>query len=804
MPDFVHTLTNILSLEKKRGFFDSAVSGGFEKIIPFIRENAPLTKIRAQDIHELELAFGNYRIYPNEVRESIVNRCLDWLAHDPVNNFLALSDLLDLSQADPPNTHSQLPNPSHQDKALYASVKSIRGIGEKNFRYFDKLGIRSIYDLLRYFPRRYQDFSQIKTISQLNYGDEVSLIGTITHDLFTRSSKKGNLKITEASLSDGSGIIKLSWFNQPYLSTQLRKGSSIVASGKVDIYLGRLVMNSPDWEPLDSQQLHTNRIVPMYPLTAGLSHRQLRRIIHQCLPFWSARIKEYMPEEIINKEGFLQITQALAQIHFPDSDDFLSKARQRFSFEEIFFLQLGVLLQKSDWDTLSAAIFPLSDTSIRSSIDKLPFSLTSNQISAIQTILKDLVSGRPMNRLLQGDVGSGKTVVAKFAIQAILQGQAQASFMAPTSILAEQHYRTLSNLFKTDGLIQPDEIALLIGSTPSKERNLILKGLLQGKIKLIIGTHALLEDPVEFHNLQLAVIDEQHRFGVEQRAILRAKGNNPHLLVMTATPIPRSLALTVYGDLDVTTLNEMPSGRIPVNTRLVSPNQRCLAYDLIREQIKKGFQAFIVYPLIETEMEEQYRAAINEYERLKKDEFPDYQVGLMHGKLKPSEKEKVMLAFRNQEFDILVSTTVIEVGVDIPAVTIVVIEGANRFGLAQLHQIRGRVGRGSHESYCLLIPEDGSASENERLAVMISTNDGFKLAELDLAQRGPGEFLGTRQSGYSILKFANFTDIQLIERCRNYTKKLIAEDPSLEYSNHQLLKEHLIYCWPGIQLKLNN
>jgi len=804
MPDFIQTLTNILSLEKKRGFLDSAVSGGFEKFLPFIKVNSALIDIHVQDIHELELAFSKYHRYPIEMRESIINRCLYWIAHDPARHRLELSVLLDKAQSNSTEIHSDHPKICQQDRALYASVQSIRGIGDKNLRYFHKLGIQIIYDLLRYFPRRYQDFSQTKTISQLNYGDEVSLIGTITHDLFTRSSKKGNLTITEANLSDGSGGIKLSWFNQPYLSTQLRKGSSIVVSGKVDIYLGRLVMNSPDWEPLDSQQLHTNRIVPMYPLTAGISQRQIRRIIHQCLPFWSARMKEYLPEEIIDNEGFFDISQALIQIHFPDSNDSLSKARQRFSFEEIFFLQFGVLLQKSDWEILSAAVFPLSDQCIRKSFDKLPFSLTLNQESAIQTVLNDLISGHPMNRLLQGDVGSGKTVVAKFAIQAILKGRAQAAFMAPTSILAEQHFRTLSDLLISDELLQADEIALLIGSTPSKERILILEKLAQGKIKLIIGTHALLEDPVEFNNLQLAVIDEQHRFGVEQRFNLLAKGKNPHLLIMTATPIPRSLALTVYGDLDVSTITEMPLGRIPVNTRLLNPSQRCLAYDLIREQVKLGFQAFIVYPLIETELEDQFRAAVNEYERLKKDEFPDLKIALMHGKLKPAEKEKVMLAFRNHEFEVLVATTVIEVGVDIPAATMVLIEGANRFGLAQLHQIRGRVGRSNHKSYCLLIPEDESVSENDRLAVMISTNDGFKLAELDLAQRGPGEFLGTRQSGYSNLKFANFTDLPLIERCRDYTKKIIHEDPALEKSKHQLLKEQLIYCWPGIQFKINN
>lgn len=803
MPGFINTIEGILLLEKRRGYTNTSVVGGFPRFIDFINKNGPLDNIHMDDVDKLADVFNRYASHSKEARQELVAACLKWLQDDPRNKRLTLPAIETLDQQQN-EKKSVVESPSLQDKALFGPIKAIRGIGERNSRLYTKLGIETIYDLLRFFPRRYQDFSQLKTINRLEYGDELSVIGTIMRDLYTRSSKRGNLKITEAALGDGTGTIKLTWFNQPYLANQLHKGSAIVVSGKVDMYLGRLVMTSPDWEPLDSEQLHTNRIVPIYPLTAGLTQRQLRKIIHQNLPFWSTRVQEYLPDEIMGKEDFPSISQTLTQIHFPDNSESLNQARDRLAFEEIFFLQLGVLVQKNQWSSHTATQYSLSDAQVSQSSANLPYELTSAQQAAIKDILQDLNSGQPMNRLLQGDVGSGKTVVAKFAIQAVIIHDGQAAVMAPTSILAEQHYRTLTDLLVNDGLIRPEEIALLIGSTPAKDRTEIIDGLASGTIKVIIGTHALIEDPVEFKNLQLAVIDEQHRFGVEQRTILREKGQDPHLLVMTATPIPRSLALTVYGDLDVTTISEMPPGRQPVETRLISPGHREEAYQLIRDQVSEGYQAFIVYPLVETEEEDEYRAAVNEYDRLQKRVFPKYRIGLMHGRLKPSEKDEVMLAFRNREYDVLVTTTVIEVGVDIPRATVVLVEGANRFGLAQLHQIRGRVGRSADKSYCLLIPENESAIENERLAVMAATNDGFKLAEFDLQQRGPGEFLGTRQSGYAGLRFASITNTRLIEKCRGYARQIFSADSTLVKPEHQLLKEQLKFLWPGIQFNLNN
>jgi len=800
MSGLINTLTNIFSLEQKRGYSNTAVVGGLANFIGFLQSNANTENISAEDINSLISLFNRYAVLSLEDRKTAVSTVIKWMRDDPGVNRLHLT-----IPSNPENTEPK-PESYGQDKALSGLLQSIRGIGEKNSLFFNKLGIFSIYDLLRFFPRRYQDFSQLKTINRLEYGDELSVIGTLKNDLYTRNAKRGNLKIIEGVLSDSTGSIKITWFNQPYLANQIGKGSAIVVSGKVDMYLGRLVMNSPDWEPLDSDQLHTNRIVPIYPLTAGLSQRQIRKIIYQNLPFWSARVKDYLPGEVLECEKYPPIAEALSHIHFPDNTEQLDQTRARLAFEEIFFLQLGVLAQKTDWSSQTARLYALSSQEISKSEERLPYQLTNDQKAAIKEILADLNSGHPMNRLLQGDVGSGKTVVAKFAIQTIIENGAQAAVMAPTSILAEQHFRTLTQLLTQDEVAQEVEIALLIGSTPQKERPEILEKLADGRIKVLVGTHALLEDPVTFKDLQLAVIDEQHRFGVEQRIKLHEKGENPHLLVMTATPIPRSLALTVYGDLDVTTISEMPAGRQPVETRLLHPNQRKEAYQLIHDQVAAGFQAFIVYPLVESEEEtdEDYRAAVNEKERLAKEVFPDLKIGLMHGKLKPTEKEKVMLDFRKKKYQILVSTTVIEVGVDIPSATVVLIEGANHFGLAQLHQIRGRVGRNMDQSYCLLIPENETALENERLAVMVKTNDGFKLAEFDLDQRGPGEFLGTRQSGYAGLRFSSITDTQLIEKCRKYAKAIFEEDPGLSQPEHQLLLEQLKYCWPGIQFNLNN
>lgn len=507
-----------------------------------------------------------------------------------------------------------------------------------------------------------------------------------------------------------------------------------------------------------------------------------------------------MPEKVQKKAKLIPLPEAYTQIHFPDDEKSLKSAQNRFAFDEIFLIQLGVIQQKKYWQTLTGRAWTVSDGWLNERLAGLPFKLTGAQMRTVNEIRGDLARTHPMNRLLQGDVGSGKTVVAMLAMAMVIEGGAQAAIMAPTSILAEQHYRTLSRLMTTsvDGkqpFLEADQVRLLTGDTSAAERAEIHADLQSGHLKVLIGTHALIEDPVQFQDLQLVVIDEQHRFGVNQRAKLRAKGDNPHVLVMTATPIPRSLQLTIFGDLDVSVIDEMPAGRLPVHTMVAFPNERERVYNNIRAQVKQGNQAFIIYPLVEASENEEIKAAVDEQKRLQKKVFPDLKVGLVHGRLKPAEKDEVMLKFRDREFDILVSTSVVEVGVDIPNATMMVIEGANRFGLAQLHQFRGRVGRGDAQSYCFLIPQSSDDVENERLNVMTRTNDGFLLAEEDLKQRGPGDFLGTKQAGYVELKMANLFDVQLIKKARDLAEWVLEDDPELEKEENTDLKNVLEHFW---------
>ncbi len=684
-------------------------------------------------------------------------------------------------------------------RGLDEPTTTVRGIGQKQSQLLTKLGLHSIEDLLYNFPHRYDDYSKLKKIKNLSYGEEVTILAWVKSiKQFTTHNKKR--KITQAIVSDGTGTIQLMWFNQDYHMHYLSKDMFLSISGKIEQHMGRFVMYHPDYEQVEKQQLHTNRIVPVYSLTARLSQRWLRRTMNNVVTQWAPRVLDFITEYILEDADLMDLPTALQEIHFPNSMSNLKLARYRLAFDEIFLLQLGVLKQKHDWTNQVGRAFNISDDWLIARAKYLDFKLTDAQIHVLSDIRQDLASSRPMNRLLQGDVGSGKTVVAALGISIVAKHSAQSAFMAPTSILAEQHYgnlkRLLANPEDDDAVLAENEIRLLIGDTPTKEREEILAGVADGSIKLLIGTHALIEDPVVFNDLQIVVVDEQHRFGVAQRAALREKGQHPHLLVMTATPIPRSLALTVYGDLDISVMDEMPAGRLPVETHIVYPIERERIYTLIRSQVEEGHQAFIIYPLVEQGDNEDSKAAVEEQARLQSEVFPDLKVGLLHGRLRPDEKESVMRNFRDRSYDILVSTSVVEVGVDIPNATIMVVESANRFGLAQLHQFRGRVGRGEDKSYCILIPETSDAAENERLLAMESTNDGFVLAEHDLQQRGPGEFLGTRQSGYTGLRLANLTDVHLIEKARHYASQVFDNDPTLSAPEHQRMLDALNHFWP--------
>ena len=685
---------------------------------------------------------------------------------------------------------------------LDAPLTVLHGVGSTNAERLSKLNLFTLNDLLHHYPRRYEDYSKLVTIDQLQCDMETTVIG-IVESVNTKEIPKRKFKITEALINDNTGWLRLTWFNQPWIENQFRTGMTVAVSGKIENYLGKPVINNPQWEKLEKEQVNTNRIVPIYPLTAHMSQQWLRKVIFKVINYWTPRISDYLPQEVIDNHKLLPLADAILQVHFPDSEILKEKAQERLAFDEIFVLQLGLLSQKRQWQQLQKQPILIPDPIIAAFMESLPFPPTSAQNKVVQEIKEDIAKPYPMNRLLQGDVGAGKTIVAAAAAFGLATLGHQTALMAPTSILAEQHYQSLSAFLCNETLseyqLEPSEIAILTGDTKKKRRTEIQEGLLSGEIKILIGTHALIEDKIQFNDLEFVVIDEQHRFGVKQRSALQNKGNNPNLLVMTATPIPRSMAMTIYGDLDISVLDELPPGRKDVDTKLVLPQSREKMYTFIRKEVNEGRQAFIIYPLVEQSSKEQTKAAVEEHKYLQKNVFPQLKLGLMHGRLKAKNKDAVMKEFKGKDLDILVSTSVVEVGVDVPNASVMVIEGANRFGLAQLHQFRGRVGRGVEQSYCFLVPETEDAGENERLSVMCKTNDGFILADQDLKQRGPGDFLGTRQSGFSELKIARITDSKLIEKARKQAKQMIDQDPELTRPENQLLKELMQLWWADKQ-----
>lgn len=698
--------------------------------------------------------------------------------------------------AEPAIDYAQ-PGVKPDPQGLSQPVTAIKGVGQKIDEKLNKLGAKTIWELLYLFPRRYDDFTLMKPISKLQYGEQVTIIGTVWQTKVRRS--RNNQPITESVVNDGTGSVQATWFNQPWLAAQLPAGMPIVLSGKVEMFLGRLVFNSPEWEPLEMEPLRTRRIVPVYPLTEGLTSAKMREVMQRAVKEWAPRVPDPLPLEIRKQRRLYSLPQAIQQLHFPDSQESMRQARRRLAYDELFLLQLGMQRQRRDWQDHSGMSLVIEDERFQAFMDSLPFQLTGAQQRVIDELCADMAQDRPMNRLLQGDVGSGKTIVAAAAMVIAAWSGAQAALMAPTEILAEQHYRGLCKLLEPLGL----RVALLTGSTSAAERATIYEGLADGTIQIAIGTHALIQPAVRFHRLGMAVIDEQHRFGVDQRAALREKGPSddgepvsPHLLVMSATPIPRTLALSLYGDLDMSVLDEMPPGRQEIKTRWLRASERERAYNFIRRQTSEGRQAYLIYPLVEESDTIDARAAVEEYERLSREVFPDRRVGLVHGRLRPNEKDDAMRAFAAQETDMLVATSVIEVGVDVPNSTVIVIEGADRFGLAQLHQFRGRVGRGEHQSYCILIAEDVSADAEQRLTALEATNDGFVLAERDLELRGPGEFFGRRQSGLPELRFASLLhDTEVLAMAQEDAAALFAADPELALPEHQLLAEQVRQFW---------
>lgn len=744
---------------------------------------------------DLALLFNSYNTMNISERIQAINRLEKLLFESPSPSVKILPDKKESKkkskchdETEDDNLRSNLPE--HKD------VQFVKGVGPVLANKLNGLHIFTAYDLLTYYPRDHIDFRSQAKISEIDVGQDVTIFGTIRRVNSFNSRSNPKLSITTIHVSDGTGTVTASWFysraNKYILEkykSQYTRGAQVLISGRVkfDKYTRsksidkaeiQLVYDSE--EEIDS--LHAARLVPIYRLTEGLSVKILRRAINNALEAYLPKIEDIFKEDILKQYNLLDKQTAIKQIHFPDIPEQIDEARKRLIFEEFFMHQLHLaLVRKNIKDsTKSLNISTKPDGLVEQFKSQLPFKLTEAQELSFKEILKDLRSSEPMHRLLQGDVGSGKTVVACMALLAAVENSYQAAIMAPTEVLAEQHYRKFVEWLAPLGI----RIGLFLGKHGVKQRREMRQNLENGLTNIAIGTHALLQEEIIFNNLGLVVIDEQHRFGVRQRSTLKSKGANPELLTMTATPIPRTLALTMHGDLDISVIDEMPPGRKPVRTHLYSPQARIKAYRLIEEEIKKSHQAFIVFPLIDESEKLAARAATAEAKKLKKTVFKDYSVGLVHGKLPVQEKEQVMEDFRKGKFDILVCTTVIEVGVDIPNATVMMIENADRFGLAQLHQLRGRVGRSEHQSYCILISNSTSSETRNRLKVMEETNNGFLIAEHDLNIRGPGEFIGTRQSGVPDFVLANLTEhTDILELAREAAFNIVNSNQLDHYLN---------------------
>ncbi len=651
---------------------------------------------------------------------------------------------------------------------LSTKIRSLGGIYKRYANPLEKLGIVKLEDFLYHIPFRYNDFSLISKISQIQPGEIVTIRGEIIDikNQYTRS----RFTVQKAKVKDESGTIEVVWFNQPFLTKTINKGDFVSLSGKVEQKGGMLQITSPDYEIGKNYFIHTGRLVPVYPETRGISSKWIRRQIFKLLEENKDELSDFLPDEILRKNKLEPLLESLKKIHFPNNSGEILKAKQRLSFDELFLIQLSSMTRRLEWKKELKGHkldFVKYKKEIDKFIKKLPFELTNAQKKALDEIFSDLKSERPMNRLLEGDVGSGKTVVATISIYLAYLNGFQSVLMAPTEILAQQHYKTISSLLMPFGL----KVELRTSSSKPHPSPFTLHP------DILVGTHALIYDKVNLENLGLIVIDEQHRFGVEQRGILRRKGKNPHVLTMTATPIPRTIALTLYGDLDLSLLDEMPRGRKTIKTWLVPEEKRLNAYEWIKKQITTTKnQTFIICPFIEeSESMQSVRAATKEFENLKKNAFKQYKLSLLHGKLKSGEKAKILSDFKNKKYDILVATPVVEVGIDIPNADIILIEASERFGLSQLHQFRGRVGRNDRQAYCLLFTESSNPQTLNRLKAMETTNIGAELAELDLRLRGPGEIYGTRQSGRNFLKIASFSDFDLISKTKNEAEKIINE-----------------------------
>ncbi|MDP2921523.1 MAG: ATP-dependent DNA helicase RecG [Candidatus Omnitrophota bacterium] len=684
-------------------------------------------------------------------------------------------------------------------KDLKVSARFIKGVGPSRLGILNKIGIETVEDLLYCFPRRHEDRSRIKKVGEIRPGN----FETIKAKVLTfgdRMSKRG-MNIFQVAVGDSTGVIHATWFNQPYMKDKFKIGQELILYGRVERY-NYLQMNNPEYEILTGTKedfVHMGRIVPVYPLTANLNQRWFRNIMKFTVDNYADGVSEILPYEMRKRNNLMELGEAVRNIHFPVSEVVLKNARDRIIFDEFLILQTGMALKRASIKMdMTGYSHEIEGDLINKFKISLPFQLTRSQSKVIKEIEEDMKSPKPMNRLLQGDVGSGKTIVALYAIILTVQNGYQAALMAPTEILAEQHYRNISALVKELGI----RAMILSGDLKEEERRRRRHMIEIGEADIVIGTHALIQEGVSFKKLGLAVIDEQHKFGVLQRALLKSKSANPDILVMTATPIPRTLALAVYGDMDVSVIDELPPGRGGIKTLFFEEKNREKAYAIAEEQVKIGRQVYVVYPIIDESEKSDLRAAIKMHKDLS-GRFPDLKVGLLHGRMKSKEKEAVMHDFKDHKIDILVSTIVVEVGVDISNASTMIVEHAERFGLSQLHQLRGRIGRDKHISYCILVSDPKTDDAKRRISAMLKTQDGFKIAEEDLEIRGPGEFFGTRQHGLPELKIANIIrDRAILETAKEEALDLIKRDRFLRLPENRMIPESLLSKFTRDDLEL--
>jgi ATP-dependent DNA helicase RecG len=823
----LNRLRNIFALEEKTGWRDRAVVGGMAALEDRWRSDALADGVEAGLVREIGARLLRYAEAAEADRQSIAQSILNLLDNPSAASpdaALAAIDQVATSQTERPSRPAALPEaviapagptppvtrrreeavapppPSAAEK-LDAPVTSLRGVGPARAEQLARLGVETVWDLIWHLPSRYDDFSRLRTIVEMQPGEQV----TVAANLWKLENRKlgMNREMVQAVLNDGTGSLRATWWTK-WIASKLEIGQSYRFSGKVGLHMGYKTLESPVFEPMESSDIANGPILPVYPLTEGLSSKTLGDLAGQAMQEALSAIGDPVPEEVRRKFGLTNLPNALKQIHQPENPEVLDAARKRLAFDEFFYIQLGVQQRRHLLQRATAPALPSDEAVVARFTDALPFTLTGAQARVLGEVQRDLARTVPMSRLIQGDVGSGKTAVAAGAMFIAAANGAQSALLAPTQILAEQHYRGLSsllgNLTRPDGT--PLRVTLLTGRVTGSEREEVLAGLADGSVDVAVGTTALIQEGVAFHNLAFVVVDEQHRFGVEQRGALRDKSPDDdrqslvsHMLVMSATPIPRSLALTVYGDLDVSVIDELPPGRTPIVTKRFTPGERERLYAFLRRRVQEGRQAYIIYPLVEESDKLDVGAAVDEHARLQAEIFPDLRLGLLHGRLNGGDKDAVMRAFGEGELDVLVSTSVVEVGIDVPNATVMLIEDAERFGLAQLHQFRGRVGRGSHESHCALVSRADNPSAIERLDALVATTDGFAIAEKDLELRGPGDFLGTRQSGLPDLKMAMLSDTATLALAQQAAQELFAADPEL--TGYPQLQERVARFWRG-------